>query len=302
MNKKINEETAQAIIDEFVAGLTNKELADKYSLSDVAISKIIRGKCWINCIRPVNLPALLRERVEATWYQKGHSDELHATYPKLTDRQTDILIGSLLGDGDLYKTSEKQPNSCFRKPQCLRHRDYLEWHHDELLPFSKPLEDIFSKEIIRRGQNGIVREKADKHLSGYRFHTCYHPFFTALRDEWYPDGRKIVPDGIKLNELRLAVWFCDDGHNDVERRQASLATNAFTVDEAEKLIALLKCDLGIESTIYINKSAVSGESQPRIYVKHRSYKCLIDMIKPFIVFDCMKKKIAYRDSITRRKQ
>ena len=201
----------------------------------------------------------------------------------------------MLGDGYLHKTSNKHPNSYFVKKQCKKYKEYVEWHHEQFSPFSISINKVFSEHKLsfNKETQKIEREQVKKHLSAYTFKTCSHPIFTELRNIWYPNGKKIVPKNIELTPLSIAIWFCDDGSNNYEQRQATFCTHSFTSKEVRFLCKKLK-DFDIKANVRFAKYA-SGK-KPILKVNSQSYDTLINIVKPYIEWDCMKHKINWRSA------
>lgn len=98
---------------------------------------------------------------------------------KLTDRQNQILVGSLLGDGWI---TGKYPKFGFS--QCAKHREYVTWMHRELEPFSGRVTEynlVFKSSYLR--MSGKVNK-------GYSFNTINHPDFIAYRKLFYLNKKK----------------------------------------------------------------------------------------------------------------
>lgn len=194
----------------------------------------------------------------------------------LDEKQQEIINGSLLGDGCLrVKNRGLLDNACFVKCQSkldnagTNKRSYMEWHYNELLPFS----------------SGISVMKRDEE---YEFRTRSVEAFTALESKWYrpskPKRIKIVPKDIKLTPLSLCVWFMDDGSNYPEKRQAKIYSMSFTLEENEFLVNKLNNDLGIEA------KTQKFKHQHCIYIGPAGYLNLIEAIKPFCIWDCFQYK------------
>jgi hypothetical protein len=114
-----------------------------------------------------------------------------------------------------------------------------------------------------------------------------------MRRKWYPDGIKIVPPDLELNPQRIAIWFFDDGSNNVKQRCAVICTNAFTIDEVEFLSAKLN-DFDLLPTIMMHKPKYSEELQPMLKFTKNSYDNLISLIKPYMLWDCFAYKTEWR--------
>lgn len=149
----------------------------------------------------------------------------------LTNDQHEILIGSLLGDGCLFKyRADKNPIlSLLRATKDI---DYLKWEYSNFKDFC--LSEPNSIEIFDKRTNKTYYQS--------KFATRQVPIFNNYYNEWYPLGKKIVPKNLKLTPLICAIWFCDDGcvtitkHN---RIQLKLSTHGFSVDDVTYLVDLL---------------------------------------------------------------
>lgn len=98
-----------------------------------------------------------------------------------------------------------------------------------------------------------------------------------LRQRFYPDGRKRIPDDLVLTPRVVAVWFMDDGYTRVRTDHnalAEIAAHSFTAGEIARLIDLLRRDVGLE--------AYTRESSPgRILFGAESTRRLSELIAPF---------------------
>jgi hypothetical protein len=189
-----------------------------------------------------------------------------------SERQLSIIEGSLLGDGSI--TKPKYGNSSFSKPQSRAHRAYLEWHFKELGLLSSSLKDCDN------WADGKLYYRTN-------FHTKTHPHFSSLRKKWYPCNKKVIPSDLKLTPLSVAVWFFDDGSNSLKSRTCRFATYCFQKHECDFLKDQLETRFGIISCI--SKDNV-------IIIRSESYKTLVDLVKPFMLWDCFEHKVRYRDA------
>lgn len=77
--------------------------------------------------------------------------------------------------------------------------------------------------MLKRGPQVVYRSAA-------------FPSLTEVRKRWYPNGRKIIPEG-ELDEVRtlgLAVWYQDDGCYSYKDENCTLSINSFA-DQEEKI-------------------------------------------------------------------
>lgn len=188
-------------------------------------------------------------------------------------RQQSIINGSLLGDGNLSKIRYKNGNSYFSKPQKAARREYLEWHLSELQPFSSSVGEC---ENFCKGKS---------YRRAY-FSTKVSPIFTELREKWYPEGKKIVPRDLVLDPLAIAIWFFDDGSNDVGARTCTFATYSFDKDD---------CDFLVSQLNRFSLQCYVGDRN-RIKTRSGSYKEFVDLIRPYMLWPFFEHKIRYRDA------
>ena len=151
---------------------------------------------------------------------------------KLTCRQTEILMGCLLGDAYIY------PQGKIQIEHSAKQLPYINWKYKELssLAYSPPTK-------IERFDS-----RYQKTYIGARF--WLRQYFRPLRKIFYPDGKKIFPKEISryITELSLAVWYMDDG-NLYNRKHVKIATDGFDEESRKLLQKLLLAKFGIKSKL-----------------------------------------------------
>lgn len=82
------------------------------------------------------------------------------------------------------------------------------------------------------------------------FRTGVSPLLTELRNKWYPNGRKTVPEKEleKLDSLGLAIWYLDDGTYSYGRNFCSLSIGDFK-NQKPLLRRLFKERWGLNSSL-----------------------------------------------------
>lgn len=289
MFKRITKQQAQEIIDKFMSGISKTQLSIEYKIGKTTIWSILHGVVWKTCKRPDNIQELINAQ------RSLRSGSMCKELPILTELQNDILIGSLLGDGYISKM-KGHGNSYFNKLQVHTKKSYLDWHFQAFSKYSRKLYSVFCKEkLFIKNDGKIGRVVAPVHLSAYSFYTFRHPNFTTLRNIWYLDGVKKVPLDLELNLQRIAIWFFDDGTNSFKKRYASIATNAFTIEEVEFLSQKLN-KFNLYPTITTQISKYTDKKMPILGFYGSSYDNLIDMIKPYMLWNCFEHKIQWRPS------
>lgn len=168
---------------------------------------------------------------------------------QISDRQLQILVGCLLGDGYIY------PRGKIQIAQSSKQFPYLNWKYDELrsLAYGKPTE-------VKR-----FDARYGKTYSQSRF--WLRQYFRPWRKVFYPKGKKIFPESFAkyISPLSIAVWYMDDG-NYSEGRNVKIATDGFDWGDREKLRSLLLRKFKLESTLHKNgKLRISNKSLPRFF-------------------------------------
>lgn len=186
----------------------------------------------------------------------------------LTTEQQDLLIGSLLGDACI----EYNGKSCrVRFDHSLSQVDYLKWKYQLLEPIATKIYEYTTYD-----------KRTGKSYQKARFNTRTLPVLNSFREDFYKDGKKIVPKNIKSllrSNLALATWYLDDGSLKTDCRAYKLHTNCFTLFEVEAVKDVLKENFQIESKIH--KQGVYGNI---LYIGSRGSQAnnFSKLIKPLV--------------------
>lgn len=203
---------------------------------------------------------------------------------ELTKIQSDVLIGSLLGDGCLSIRKDSIT------PRLTIRRQYLD------LPYLQWQFEIFRNlcrdKAITSGE--IYDKRYDKYYQYCDLESRYIPAFKTYHQNWYPNGKKIVPLDLKLNNVIIAVWACDDGNFSItpnKRLRIKLHTQGFSKEEVFFLKDLLNDRYNTNFKVQNPKEdkfiIVGHDHQTRLLLKD------IDSVFP----DSMNRKsIIWRDS------
>lgn len=174
----------------------------------------------------------------------------------ISDRQLEIIVGCLLGDGYIH------PRGQIQIAHSSKQFPYVMWKYKELGSLAYGLPTIVERYDRRYG----------KKYSQTRF--WLRQFFRSWRNLFYPRGNKIFPREFEkyLTALSLAVWFMDDG-NYSESRNVKIATDGFDFETRKRLRLLLLRKFFLESTLHKNgKLRISSNSLPRFF----------KLVKPYI--------------------
>ena len=186
----------------------------------------------------------------------------------LTGQQQSIVNGLLLGDGYIDKRGR------LAHSQTQKRLSYTKFISSALGGFSKSI--------------GIAKKVVgDKVYKSFFVNSCCHDIFRHLRAMWYVRSKKIVPKGLRLNDLTLAVWYADDGCSHIRQKELTLSTNCFSKNDVKFLVDKLNADMGIESTI--NRKG----SNYVIRIRNSCYFRFLEIVKPYVLqFGCFDYKLA----------
>lgn len=194
----------------------------------------------------------------------------------LSQRQKDLLIGSLLGDGNLQTVNGQTWR--YRAIQKAVHEPYIMHKYNVLKEFCKTPPTYSS----------IYDERTKKSYQRYSFNTLTNDafrfygqmFYTKENNSW----KKIIPQNIEhfLTPTALAYWYMDDGalkwagHSNAVR----LCTDSFAQDEVLRLQDALINKFGLNVSIQ-KKNNIS-----RLSILENSYPKLKELIVPDLL-PCM---------------
>ena len=177
----------------------------------------------------------------------------------LNQVQNSILIGSLLGDGNLRKAKGKL-NALFEVNHTIRQKFYVDWKYANLKEF------VLTPPKERKSNGGRI---------AYRFTTQSIPSLTSLYETFYLENKKIVPANLVLNPLSLSVWFMDDGSK--SRNALYLNTQQFSISDQAKLLGILKCQFNLTGSLNRDKQYF------RVRFNLESSRRLEKIIRPYIL-------------------
>jgi len=275
---------AKDILSKYLAGEDTISLAQQYNTTPSNIRMLIRGHSW-KSLKPPQTPH------RQPFYYRNQN------LPALTKHQENMITGSLLGDGWLTKDIGKK-NSRFRKQQ--KQLEHIEWLNKELSPYNceKPYATTSDNEIVNHKGRMPSSIKTERRIVGYCMSTIAHPTFTTLRQQWYPKNKKTIPDTLSLNSEILAIWYVDDGCTSYKNRFCNLSTQSFTFAEADRLIEILKRDLELTGRV-VKTKCISGK-KPIIRFSGDNYDRFLDLVTPYITWDCFDYKIKHRHKNQKR--
>lgn len=240
--------------------LSNCEFCNKYC-------RLKRGfcdTCYARKLRKGEIQPLIKENL-----------------PDLNEHQLQMLCGSMLGDGCIYKDKPShQPY--FLVQRSLKDEQYSLWQTK-----------IIERYISRVSVGETFDKRTDRNYEWIKFTTRRTKAFEQLYQDWYPSGKKIVSSNVKLTPLSLSVWFADDGYvrslHVPWRLQLKFSTHGFELQDVEFLSSKL-CERYKE---YFGITLEGSEKKPIIYASDsatRAFLAEIDCCFP----EAMNRKAHWR--------
>lgn len=162
-------------------------------------------------------------------FSKNH--ELRNT--PFTQRQKEIVFGTLLGDGYLRPTNGNAENHSYALSLCHGEKqlEYLKWKFHEFENF------VTTKEFQ------VNLRPFRGNAPTYAFSTVSHPFLREAHDICYwAQGKKDISRKWleQITPLALAVWYMDDGSLNKRTHTIVLCTNSFSREGQLMAIDFLK--------------------------------------------------------------
>lgn len=289
----------------YESGLTIREISKQVGKSYEAIRQILKnqkvkwGRNYLSDLTPDQVQDIIKRHNQketineiAKWYEisppaisrllKANNIDVECSLRKydilretpLNSVQKQFLVGTLLGDGCLYKDTSKS-NFKLSFGHCEEQEQYFHWKIAMMDPFING----FHKSIDKRG-NSVMFQTA----------SITHKDFNMFANMFYDKNRiKHVPDKLDmyLTPLALAVWVMDDGNlkSGINMRIASMG---FTEEENYKLRSYLKSCFNLNSKVM--EFRYKSKLYHQVVLNKENTKKLSDIVREYIV-DCMKYKL-----------
>ena len=181
---------------------------------------------------------------------------------KLSERQRELIVGLLLGDGHL-ETQNGGRTYRLKVEHGSAQREYLEW---------------LAKEFQEWLLSGWYEKRKGEKLV-YGFTTVSHPAFRFYGAQFYRNGKKRIPPLIKklMSPLSLAIWFLDDGSAKSSKHR-SLVIHSLGYTKKDLLIMqdTLK-RFGIESALHKQRN-----NSFRLYFPFASSLVIEQFVRPIL--------------------
>lgn len=163
------------------------------------------------------------------------TDRVSDKLPVLTHQQEQLVVGSLLGDGWMDRTSSKAAR--FSDGHCQAQAQYTDWKADIMEPFTSN----------RRWGRKVV---GDKTFHNHSFTTSSCRQLLPFYDLFYKTGVRVFPASLPklMTPLVLAIWYMDDGSLCSSGRNTRISFGLDALSLKRALKALRK--LGLEPKVY----------------------------------------------------
>lgn len=196
--------------------------ADSFKIGDFVLSKKTGSGNFSNLDKIIN--------------KHNSFKDINISFEKKLISIEDVLIGSLLGDGCVYKRRlksdgsgrEYKGNAYFVMTKTPKVREYNKF-------IAEKLSEKFDRAIV--DDKSVKSGYTGKYLDQIKCKA--HPYLTELRNKWYPNGKKQIPRDLKLTWGVFAVWLMDDGNVSFSRISAHSFSDEDTVFLCEKINELL---------------------------------------------------------------
>lgn len=159
------------------------------------------------------------------------------------EKSRNLILGTLLGDAHL------------RKPEGnSKATRYI--HTNVKSEYSSLIQENLNSFGIKTSYN-ISKEKRKNRFNSIQIQSKGYSYFYQLRQEWYPEGIKIVPKSLELNPEILLYWYLDDGCGEKQKDylRLKLYTDGFDEKSDDYLIKKLFDTFGILAKRQYKKSS-----------------------------------------------
>ena len=195
-------------------------------------------------------------------------------YKRLSYQQEQIITGLLVGDGSAAD-GMKSVEFSHKKD----HEEYVDW--------------------ILSSLGSISGHKGKKRISGYGTEMIPGRTISCLQvnefcENFYKDGKKIIPRDIKLGPISLAVIYMDDGaltcgEGQIDR--CSISLNDYDEESVDNLVMALESQMHITAVKYQSKGW-------NIRLNAENFEKLQILVSPYVC-GCMQYKLSkqYRSGL-----
>ncbi len=195
-----------------------------------------------------------------------------------TQRQKDIVFGTLLGDGYLRPTNGNLPNHSYALSLCHGEKqlEYLKWKYAEFANF------VTTKDFA------VYAGHFQGNAPTYSFSTISHPFLNKAHEicYWSKGKKDISQEWLDLlSPLSIAVWYMDDGSLNRRYHTIVLCTNSFSHTGQQLAVQYFKEKHNIDAVLEPRRN-----QQTVIRINASQSRKFMDLVAPHVP-DCMSYKL-----------
>lgn len=197
----------------------------------------------------------------------------------------DVLIGTLLGDGNLASAPKGETWS-YRVLHSKHAKLYLFHKYDIFKEccLSPPAYQDFKGDENTQGKTYYRWYFNTRRLGIFKFYANLFYRRSLIKENAWA---KIVPPTIEqyLTPTALAYWFMDDGSQKWKGRTAAarIATTSFTENECLILKEALNNRYGLKVRLHKDGISKAGMQQYRLFIPTESFPAFKDLILPDIL-------------------
>lgn len=140
----------------------------------------------------------------------SHHWQRKCGYPELDQETIEEMKGIVMGDGSIVETDDSTHSlqMDLTRPIFLKYlsKRYPNLFTDVRLVLTS--EDRLEKDT-KNSLFGVDENREYKDM--YSVGSRVHPFFTLMRNKWYPDNKKRFPEDLELTPELTKMWFVTDG-------------------------------------------------------------------------------------------
>lgn len=200
----------------------------------------------------------------------------------LTQRQKEIIYGSLMGD------AKKMSYAVVAFKQCLRQEEYLKWKFEET-------KSVMSPNSLKKVSG--IDKRTGKSSICWRCYSYSNTDIENINKQFYGGKKKEVTNEIlnNLTALSVAVWFMDDGTTGWSRDtrtehpnwnispEIRICTDSFSRASCDNIVNWFKNKWDIDCHLRENGIRKDGGIRYRVIINAISAEKFIALISPHIL-------------------
>lgn len=181
------------------------------------------------------------------WYKRinSHWSQSSCDYPPISQRQYEIVVGLMMGDGTLGKRTE---NKMCRVQTKMTNKTFLQWLKQGLDWLSSNFCTKYTsiEKAKHDSESDFISDaKAENRFDQYCLQTRSHPIFDSF-NQWWATGELVFPQ-VNLTPTVLRMWYVSDGTLNFQSNSRIKITSVNEKDRPENIIKSFG-DIGFDVT------------------------------------------------------